>query len=264
MLIAFSFFGQLKNTQHTAKTAQIEAPGVILSASEEAEMEVSNEAIRENFQSKVDTELLELAASSGGMTPDSKFLLLQELQIRLAKTKVAGNTVQLIHGWYTVTAPIAGIKFPECCPRCSRSGADTTLRFKSLEHRRFRLFYWKTEGAVLAVPHCSECAANLKRTRTICSWLGGLLALMWVVAFIQFRVPRFVIYIGGFITSLPIVYLYDRTSAVKLGEYGENVVEYRFRSQEYARAFATLNNVQSENAETLQGQLEEAIWSIQH
>ncbi len=29
-------------------------------------MEVSDEAIRENFQSKVDTELLELAASSGG------------------------------------------------------------------------------------------------------------------------------------------------------------------------------------------------------
>jgi len=90
------------------------------------------------------------------------------------------------------------------------------------------------------------------------------LALMWVVAFIRFRVPRFAIYIGGFITSLPLVYLYDRTSAVKLGEYGENVVEYRFRSQEYARVFATLNNVQSENAETLQSQLEGAISSIQY
>ena len=227
-------------------------------------MEVSNEAIRENFQSKVDTELLELAASSEGMTPDSRFLLLQELQSRLTKTKVAGNTVQLVHGWYTVTAPISGIKFPECCPRCSRSAADTTLRFKSLEHRKFRLFYWKTEGVVLAVPHCSGCAANLKRTRSICSWAGGLLALTWVVVFVQFRVPKLAIYVGGFITSLPIVYLYDRTSAVKLGEYGENVVEYRFRSQEYAKAFTTLNNVQWENAETLQSQLEEAISSIQH
>lgn len=227
-------------------------------------MEVSNEAIRENFQSKVDTELLELAASTEGMTLDSRFLLLQELQNRLAKTKVSGNTVQLIHGWYTVTAPISGIKFPECCPRCSRSGTDTTLRFKSLEHRKFRLFYWKTEGVVLAVPHCSECAASLKRTRAMCSWAGGLLALAWVVTSIQFRVPKFAIYIGGFITSLPIVYLYDRTSAVKLGEYGEHVVEYRFRSREYADAFTTLNNVQSENAETLQSQLEEAISSIQH
>ncbi len=88
--------------------------------------------------------------------------------------------------------------------------------------------------------------------------------MTWVVVFVQFRVPKLAIYVGGFITSLPIVYLYDRTSAVKLGEYGENVVEYRFRSQEYAKAFTTLNNVQWENAETLQSQLEEAISSIQH
>jgi Mn-dependent DtxR family transcriptional regulator len=58
------------------------------------------------------------------------------------------------------------------------------------------------------------------------------------------------------------MYLYDRTSAVKLGDYGEEVVEYRFRSHEYAMAFATINNVQAENAETLQSQLEHAISAI--
>jgi hypothetical protein len=59
--------------------------------------------------------------------------------------------------------------------------------------------------------------------------------------------------------SLPIAYLYDRSSAVKLGEYGDGMVEYRFRSHDYARALAALNNVEAENAETIQTELKQAI-----
>jgi hypothetical protein len=89
-------------------------------------MEASIEAVRQNFQSKADTELLELAATSVGMTSEARLLLLQELQGRLAKAKQARETVQLVHGWYTVVAPIAGIKFPHSCPRCARSEANSS------------------------------------------------------------------------------------------------------------------------------------------
>jgi len=225
-------------------------------------MEVSIEAVRQNFQHKADTELLELAATSVWMTSEARLLLLQELQGRWAKAKQARETVQLVHGWYTVVAPIAGIKFPHSCPRCARSEANSSIRFKSLEQRKFRLVYWKSDSVVSAIPHCSECAAQLKRTRTICSVAGVFLASLWLAIAIWFRVPRLVSYIGFFAISLPIMYLYDRTSAVKLGDYGEEVVEYRFRSHEYAMAFATINNVQAENAETLQSQLEHAISAI--
>ncbi len=55
----------------------------------------------------------------------------------------------------------------------------------------------------------------------------------------------------------------DRTSAVKLGDYSDEVVEYRFKSRQYADAFATANHVVAENAETLEKELSEAISTMQ-
>ena len=64
---------------------------------------------------------------------------------------------------------------------------------------------------------------------------------------------------GDIYPLTPFVYLYDRTSAVKLGDSGEEFIQYRFRTHGYARAFAVLNGVQTQNAETLEAELEEAI-----
>lgn len=225
-------------------------------------MEVSGEAIRSNFQSKTDTELLNLATSGTEMTSEARSLLLQELRIRLARTKEAAETIRLSHGWYTVVAPQNGVKFPEFCPRCSRSADSGSLRFESPEQRRFRLFYWKATKAVSNVPHCSGCVAELTRSRTFCSWTWGLVGLLWIAAAIWLGLPRLIVYAGLFVISTPFVYLYDRTSAVKLGDFSGEFVEYRFRSHNYAKAFALLNDVQTENGETLQSELEEAISQI--
>src|SRR5437899_11346650 len=124
-------------------------------------MDVSTETIRRNFGSKADTELLELASSGPGMSSEARYLLLQELQNRLAKAKQAAETIQLNHGWYRVVAPKAGFRFPEFCPLCSRLANSTSLRFELPEQRRFRFFYWKTTRALSNVPHCSECFAEL-------------------------------------------------------------------------------------------------------
>ena len=70
------------------------------------------------------------------------------------------------------------------------------------------------------------------------------------------------IYLGLFAISAPFVYLYDRTSAVRLGGTSGGFLEYRFKSHDFAKAFAVLNNVQLENAETLQTELEQAISSV--
>jgi hypothetical protein len=224
-------------------------------------MEVSGEAIRKNFQGKTDNELLDLANSGSEMTSGARFVLLQELQSRLEKAKQAAETVPLIHGWYTVVAPMERIKFPEFCPRCSRF-ADSNCRFASSEHRGFRLFYWKTTRAVSNVPHCSGCVAELKRSRTFCSWASCLVGILWIAPAVWFRIPRWMIYAGLFAISAPFVYLYDRTSVVKVGDSGEGFVEYRFRSHEYAKTFALLNHLQTDNAESLQGELEGAVSRI--
>jgi len=225
-------------------------------------MDISVETIRKNFQSKADTELLELASSGAEMSSEAKHLLRQELQNRLMKAQQVAETVQLNHGWYTVVTPKAGVSFPDFCPRCSRLANNTSLRFASPAQRKFRFFYWKTTQAVANVPHCLGCVAELKRSRAVCSWTWGLAGLLWIACAIWFQMPRFVIYIGVFTISTPFVYLYDRTSAVKLGDFGEEFIEYRFRSHGYAKAFAVLNNVQNQNAETLQAELEEAISRI--
>jgi hypothetical protein len=225
-------------------------------------MEIYDQAIRENFQSKTDTELLGLVDSGPEMTSDARFLLAQELECRLEKAKQAAEAVPLIHGWYTVVAPTAGIRFPDLCPRCSRFADSNSLRFASSESRRFHLLWWKTTRAVSNVPHCSGCVSELKRSRNVCLWTGALAGFLWIFVVVRLRLPKFVSYVGGFVISAPFVYFYDRTSAVKLGDFSEEFVEYRFRSHEYAKAFAWLNNVQSENAGTLQGELEEAVARI--
>jgi hypothetical protein len=221
-------------------------------------MEVSSEMIRRNFYSKTDTELLDLANSDQTMTSEARFVLLQELRNRLESAKQAQETIQLRHGWYTVIAPKTGVRFPESCPRCFRF-ADVSLQFDSPEQRRFHIFWWRTSRATSNVPHCSECASQLRRSRAIYSWTCGLLGCMWVAVGVWLRVPRPVTYLGIFVISTPFVYLYDRTSNVKLSDSSESFIEYRFRSHEYAKAFAFLNEVQAENAETLEAELEDAI-----
>jgi hypothetical protein len=225
-------------------------------------MEISLDAIRRNFKSKSDTELLDLADSNSELTSEARILLLQELNDRLEKARESAQTIQLNHGWYLVATPTAEVRFPEFCPRCSRAADGTSLRFLSQQQRKFRFLYWKTTRAVSNVPHCSVCVAELKRSRAICSWTWGIVGFLSVAAAVWLRVPRYLIYLGLFVVSAPFVYLYDRTSAVKLGEFNEGFVEYRFRSHAYAKAFALLNNVQSENAETLQVDLQAAISHI--
>lgn len=226
-------------------------------------MEVSTDDLRRNFQSRTDTELVDLASSGAEMTLEARTLLLRELQDRLVRAKQAGEEVQLRHGWYTVVGPTTGVRFPEFCPRCSRSADSNSVRFQSPEQRRFRLFYWKTTRAISNVPHCSNCADELQQSRRLCSWTWGLIGLLWIALALWVQLPRLLIYVGIFTISTPFVYLYDRTSAVKLGDSNRGFVEYRFRSHRYAKSFAVLNDLQPENAETLQAEIEAAISRIQ-
>ncbi len=193
-------------------------------------MEVSIDAVRLNFQSKTDAELLQVAAQDKELTSEARLLLVQELQNRLSMSREISETVRLVHGWYTVVAPTAGIKFPALCPRCCRSETSSSLRFGSREQRRFHRFWWKTSSVVSSVPHCSDCVTELKRSRLIWSCVGGVFGILWLAAVIWFQAPKLVSYIGFFIIALPTGYFYDRTSAVKLGDH-ENATNMRRSSQ---------------------------------
>jgi|SRR5208282_2538322 len=221
-------------------------------------MDVSVETIRKNFQSKSETELLELASAGAEISSEARYLLLQELQSRLGKTKQAAETVQRHHGWYTVVTPKTGVRFPEFCPRCARSADSTSLRFESPEQRRFRFFYWKTTRAVSNVPHCFECAAELNDLALSARGHGALWVYCGSRWLSRLRCQDLYFTWGYSQSPLP-----SYTSTIgHLPSSWATLTKNSLRSHGYAKAFAVLNNVQTENAETLQTELEEAISRI--
>jgi hypothetical protein len=70
------------------------------------------------------------------------------------------------------------------------------------------------------------------------------------------------VYWGAILLSLPVVFLSRHRVAVRLGDFDEDWVECRFRSPQYAEAFASLNQVVTQNTETLREELEAAIHAV--
>jgi len=87
-------------------------------------MEIALSQLQENFKAKSDGELLSLASSAAQMTPESRLVLLEELRQRVDTLKKHSNSIQLVHGWYTVVVSRENISFPDSCPNCLRKGAS--------------------------------------------------------------------------------------------------------------------------------------------
>jgi hypothetical protein len=70
-------------------------------------------------------------------------------------------------------------------------------------------------------------------------------------------------YFGALLFSLPMVLLLREGAAVTLGHFDADQLECRFRSPQYAEAFASVNHVLESNTENVREQLELAMKSIQ-
>ena len=81
-----------------------------------------------HFKGKADGDLLYLASTASGMSPEARIVLLQELQMRFDAAKDRPRTIQLVHAWYTVYVQRPDIKFPDRCPNCLREGATAVSR----------------------------------------------------------------------------------------------------------------------------------------
>ena len=64
-------------------------------------MEVSIDAVRLNFQSKTDAELLQVAAQDKELTSEARLLLVQELQNRLSMSREISEQCD----WFMVGIP---------------------------------------------------------------------------------------------------------------------------------------------------------------
>jgi hypothetical protein len=219
--------------------------------------------IQENFKSKADGDLLALASNASEMTPESRIVLLEELQRRFDAIKDRPTTIQLIHGWYTVFVQRSKISFPDKCPNCLRQGADTSITVTSQTHTRHRVVYVKHQNLTLRFPFCRECAKKLTRRGKMISWPSYCAVIAWLAACWKFDLGRLAAVSGILLLSLPMALLSRQGAAVTLGDFGEDWLECRFRSSEYAEAFASVNHVVAQNTETVWEEFEVAINSVQ-
>ncbi len=115
-------------------------------------MNVTVAEIQENFKAKAGGDLLSLASTASAISPETRIVLLQELERRLDSVKDQPKTIQLVHGWYTVFVQRRDIKFPDRCPSCLLSGASTAVAFNSNTDTRYRAFLRQSSKPNLASP----------------------------------------------------------------------------------------------------------------
>jgi hypothetical protein len=224
-------------------------------------MESDLSDIQASFKAKNEEELLSLASEASGMTPESRLALLEELQRRFQAIKDRATSIQLVHGFYTVFVPRTNIHFPDICPNCLGKGANTPIETISQAKTGHRVVNVIRDIAKLSFPYCVNCAKNVKRRHKLISWPFYCVLIAWVIACLMFGLGRLV-YWGAILLSLPVVFLSRHRVAVRLGDFDEDWVECRFRSPQYAEAFASLNQVVTQNTETLREELEAAIHAV--
>ena len=197
------------------------------------------------------------------MTPEARNALLTELEARLAAPRSAGS-VQKIGGWYTVRLSNGLIKYPYLCPRCLRSNPERNIRFSTEIEKKTRLIGKTQKSVVVEVPHCAVCARALLTERRIARILSMLLTACAIILAFIFNIPGPLYLLMLLVLLWPVVALYSRTPTVKLGDCTESILEFRFKKTEYATAFATINGVIAQNADTIEEELSEAIRVIRN
>lgn len=218
--------------------------------------------IQEHFRVKSDGELLSLASDFRDMTSDSRLALRAELQRRLDTTIKGSTSVQLVHGWYTVFAQTANIHFPDLCPNCLRKPADADISVTSQINNSVLHPITKRESITLKVPYCEDCAAKFKHRRRLFAWPSYFAIAVWLAFCIWFNLGRLPMYVGGFLLALPLLSFVRQASAITLGNFDQDWLEFHFRSPDYAEQFALANNVLAQNRETIRDDFLAAIESI--
>jgi hypothetical protein len=218
--------------------------------------------IREHFRAKTDGELLSLASHARDMTPYSRLALLAELQRRLDTAIKGSASVQLVHGWYTVFVQRANIRFLDVCPNCLRKSADADISVTSQATMKYRVIYTKRESVTLKVPYCRDCAKKLKYRTRLVAWPSYLAIAGWIGFCIWFNLGKLAVFVGSVLLSLPLVSVLREASAVTLGNFDKDWLEFRFRSPDYAEKFASANNILAQNTETIRDDFLAAIESV--
>lgn len=226
-------------------------------------MEITIAKIQAGFRTKLDEELVVLAANASGMKPEARIALLTELRTRCDALKNCSTTIPLVQGFYAVQVSREGIKFPDVCPNCLKQGADTPIDSQSRSKINQGFFRTRRRYLTLHIPHCAQCAKSLNRKGKTLSWLVTCAAVAWGVACWYFNLGRLAFVAGLLALFVPVTIELQSGIAVKLGDFDDTHLECGFKFPEYAESFASMNHVVAQNRDTFQNEMVAAISSIQ-
>ncbi len=94
------------------------------------------------------------------------------------------------------------------------------------------------------------------------AWPSYVATIAWFAACWKFSLGELGAVWGTMMLLLPMRFLLQRGTSVKLGDFSEEWLEFRFKLQEYAEFFASANHVVAQNSETIQDELRAAIRAV--
>jgi hypothetical protein len=120
---------------------------------------------------------------------------------------------------------------------------DTALVLRSEEGKSaWRVFYRKVERLQIEVPHCRKCANKALRIVRF----GNLSIVLGIIAAValslRFDLSRWAGFALAMVLCIPGMLVQTYVGAVRFVRYDDNLLEFRFKSAQYAELFYRLNS----------------------
>jgi hypothetical protein len=219
---------------------------------------------KERYAKLSGEELLTLAAQEATLVDSARTALQVELsRRRLQNTSLDQYQVQaqkeideairscapVAEGnWVKVIVPRGSPLFPSVCPSCLGTNSDTPVSIRS-ERENFagyRVLYTKFKYLVITIPHCRSCARRFILWQRIssASILVGMLAALVISLIFKFGRGALWLLIVPFCSPGILASIYLKRS-VRLADYDDKWLDFRFKSFEYANLFHRLNSAET-------------------
>lgn len=103
---------------------------------------------------------------------------------------------------------------------------------------------------------------GIQHQARVMTFISVCLLLIWLGISEQYHFASTAIRSGFVFLLLPVLILSRGNTSVRVGDFGEDWVECRFRLELYAQAFASSNYVVAENTDSTRDEIAAAIQSI--
>jgi hypothetical protein len=144
----------------------------------------------------------------------------------------------------SVVVPRGHFQFPDLCPVCL-SGNPSSLQSISSDSGKFSgfyVFFTTRKHLIMQIPICTACAEKEKRIQGYGRKLTLLGLVVGVGVAIGLDLGRGATWLLGVAFCAPGIFLSELVGKpVRIGRYDDDIVQFSFKSSEYAEHFRSLN-----------------------